>query len=109
MNSIMFAVDDNDMQYVDHSFAFVFLNIMEQLLNGLITFEDLDPLMVETLLFNIFPGGNTILHALHKRERLTRRLIEIAYPTVDDEVTIKYYAPIIPNFKKETCLHLLKS
>lgn len=52
------------MLIVDLSFGYLHWNLIEQLKERKVLVEELDPLMVEELIYSILPGGNTIFHIL---------------------------------------------
>lgn len=60
----LFHRDVVNSQYAEASLTFVHWSLINQLKNDIITLDDLSPKVVETLLYNILPGGNTLLHAL---------------------------------------------
>ena len=58
----MFSIDTHSFDHVDLSFSFLNWNIIEELDEDIIDFNDLDDNIIECLLFNILPGGRTVLH-----------------------------------------------
>lgn len=56
----------NDEQFYDtnHSFTFLHWSIIEQIQKRELSIEDVDEDIFKTLLFNILPGGDTIIHRL---------------------------------------------
>src|SRR5690606_14624091 len=72
-----------------------------------IELEAIDMGAIENLLFNILPGGQTLLHLIADQEDFLKPIIEEAHPEVQNNLTIKYYTPIMPDFEGKTVLHLL--
>eukprot|EP00347_Sterkiella_histriomuscorum_P022786 403337167 len=84
------------------SFALVDWYIIELIRKGKLQVEDVHQDQLKQLIFNILPGGNTILHRLCDREEQLMKLMQIAHP---DEKSIKYHVPFIPNVLGDTPLH----
>ena len=58
----LFSVDLNKPQYFEHSFTFLHWSLIEQLQKKKLKVKALEDPIIEQLLHNILPGGNTILH-----------------------------------------------
>lgn len=57
-------VDPRNINFVVHSFTYLDWEIIEQLSQEKINIPDLSKEEIEKMLFNILPGGQTILHKL---------------------------------------------
>lgn len=53
----MFNIDNNLHHHNETSFSYVHWSLMEQLRDGVLNVEDLEPDLIETLVYNIIPGG----------------------------------------------------
>ena len=62
--SSLFTVDPFRFDYADHSFTYLDWNIIEQFNEETINLDHLDMGFIKNLLFNILPGGETLLHLL---------------------------------------------
>lgn len=103
----LFTVCPYSFDYTDHSFTFLDWNIIEQFNEQTIDIDNLDKCVIEKLLFNILPGGQTLLHLIADQEEFFGPIIDEAHPEVKNHLTIKYYTPIIPNFEGKTAMHIL--
>lgn len=59
-------------------------SLMEQLNEGKINIEDVDQEQVELLLYNILPGGDTVLHKLSKNSAMIERILQVAHNNPND-------------------------
>jgi hypothetical protein len=62
------SVDRNSDYYFEHSFTFLHWSIIEQILKRKVKIKNLEDPVIEQLLYNILPGGNTVLHLLCTHE-----------------------------------------
>jgi len=53
---------------------------MEQLHNGEIMIEDIEPDVLQQMLLNILPGGNTILHKLFDKGDMLIKIFDACHP-----------------------------
>jgi hypothetical protein len=60
----MMTVDPVKWNFNDMSFSFLHWSLIEQIKNGDLEVQDLEPEVVNLILYNILPGGNTVLHLL---------------------------------------------
>jgi hypothetical protein len=67
-------VDRQNYYYMEHSFTFLHWSLIDQLLKGKIKVKDLEDAVTEQLLYNILPGGNTVLHLLISKEKQLIRM-----------------------------------
>jgi hypothetical protein len=61
---------------------------------------------LEMILFNILPGGNSVLHMLAQNDEILP-LLEFSHPDLE-EPTPKYHVPFLPNFETKTALHIFE-
>lgn len=69
----LFSVDNaaffRDGDYlIDLSFSYFHWTIIEQIEAGTLKIKNIDDKTLELILYNILPGGNTILHRLCEKE-----------------------------------------
>ena len=72
----MLTVDKYNYYYFEHSFTFLHWSLIDQILKKQIKIKDLEDPVIEELLYNILPGGNTVLHLLCSIEKELIRLFE---------------------------------
>lgn len=60
----LITVDQHDIKIFEHSFTFLHWSIMEQLAHKKISVDEISDEVLQMLIYNIIPGGNTILHKL---------------------------------------------
>eukprot|EP00347_Sterkiella_histriomuscorum_P018629 403344788 len=97
----MFTIDDKSLYHNQHSFTFLHWSIIEQLQKKKIKVKDLEDSVIQTLLYNILPGGNTVLHMITNSEKELIRIFDEAHQ--DDK--IRYHVPFLPNFLGESPIH----
>lgn len=56
---------DTDLRKFEHSFTFLNWSLFDQLKNKDIKLKDQSVETLKYMIYNILPGGNTILHNLH--------------------------------------------
>lgn len=90
------------------SFSYFHWSLIEQIQNGLMSIDDIDDDILETLLFIILPGGSTLLHrlCLASMDDELLKLLKRSQPNKDEMRDIKMYVPVIPNFDGKTALHI---
>ena len=73
---------------------------MEKLSMGQITVENIDKNTFSQLIYNILPGGNTVLHRLHKNGQAIADLLRICSPNPDKKAIppIETHFPFLENF-----------
>ncbi len=59
-------------------------------------------LVIQSLVYDILPGGNTIFHMLNSRKDELMKIFEICHP----EKEIKIHIPVLPNFKGENVISM---
>lgn len=84
------------------SFTILDWSLIEQIRKGQLDVDNIHEDEIKRILFNILPGGNTILHRLCDREVQLLKVLKKAHP---DEKTIKHHTPFLPNVLGETPLH----
>jgi len=58
----MYTVERQHMQYASLSFTYLHWSLMEQVGNGQINVADINENQLQSMLYNILPGGNSCLH-----------------------------------------------
>jgi len=76
----LLTVDPTDFTFLEQSFTFYHWSLMEQLHKGEIMIEDVEPNVLEQMLLNILPGGNTILHKLFDKEDMLMKIFAVCHP-----------------------------
>ncbi|CDW71088.1 wd-40 repeat protein [Stylonychia lemnae] len=97
----MYTTDGENCYYNSHSFTFLHWSIIEQIQKNKLKVKDLEDPVIEQLLYNILPGGNTVLHLLGSKEKQLMRIFQEAHR--DDQ--IRYHMPFLPNILGETPIH----
>lgn len=64
------TVDERRIEYASLSFSFMHWNLVHQICKERINLTDINEKNLQTLLYNIFPGGNTILHLLIEGDQI---------------------------------------
>lgn len=68
MFTVDYTIEDIRGRFVsDLSFTFLHWNLMEQLESDALKVEQIDAEQLERLIYNILPGGDTVLHKLNKK------------------------------------------
>lgn len=83
------------MHVADMSFTFLHWKMMEQLEKKALQIELIDNSQVELLLYNILPGGNTILHKLSAHGEKIKKLYHIAHPNEENVKEIAIHVPFL--------------
>ena len=65
---------------------------------------DLEESILIPLLYNILPGGNTVLHKLWNKDDEILKIFKFAHSKSSE---IKFHVPLLPNLNGETVLHKL--
>jgi hypothetical protein len=68
------------MHVADLSFTYLHWKLMEQVDLGGVPLEMIDDSQIEIMCYNILPGGNTIMHKLHKNGDNILKIFKIAHP-----------------------------
>ena len=58
------------------------------------------------LIYTILPNGDTLLHRMALDKTNLEKLMTLAHPEENGEVTIKHKIPILPNNEKKTAFHI---
>lgn len=98
----LITADPYKWDHCELSFSFLHWSLIEQLQNGTIKISDLEESVVEAILYNILPGGETVLHKLCEREEELIKIFQIAHPKEDQ---IKYHVPFLPNLVGDSPIH----
>ena len=64
MNQVLYTVDRQKMQYNNLSFTFLHWNLIDSVCKGTLNLNEINENQIQSMLYNILPGGNTILHKL---------------------------------------------
>jgi hypothetical protein len=65
-----YTLDKYNERYVaELSFTYLHWNLMEKLEKGQISVSEIDDDQFQKLIYNILPGGDTVLHRLARKER----------------------------------------
>lgn len=56
--------------------------------------------------YNILPGGNTIMHKLHKSGDNVLKIFKIAHPNEEDVSQMQFHIPFLPNLNHKSPMHL---
>eukprot|EP00347_Sterkiella_histriomuscorum_P010531 403375928 len=92
----MFTVDQHDIQLFEHSFTFLQWSILDQMNNKMIKVKNLDPGMIQLILYNILPGGNTVFHKLYKSQEKISKIFRMSHPNKE----IMYHVPFLQNIQE---------
>lgn len=97
----MLTIDKQNYYYMEHSFTFLHWSLIDQLIKSQIKIKDLEDAVTEQLLYNILPGGNTVLHLLVSKEKELIRIFNEAHT----EEGIRFHVPFLPNILGESPIH----
>ena len=68
----------------------------------------MDDAGVEMLVYNILPGGDTILHKLSDHGEIIRSIFALAHPNEEDVTEVRFHVPFLQNFFEESPMHISK-
>jgi hypothetical protein len=71
--------------------------MMEDLPTRKLMTRDISSEQIEALLYNILPGGETIIHRLKSRPFALEQLYNAAQPDQDKRNVIKFHIPFLPD------------
>lgn len=60
------------------------------------------------MVYNILPGGDTILHKLFNNGEIITQIFQIAHPNPDKIMQMKFHVPFIKNLEHESPMHKCK-
>lgn len=92
--------DKLDRFVIDTSFTFLSWNLVEQLQKGTLQVNQINKEQLKCLIYNIFPGGETILHMLANDGKLIEALYYGCHFYSDEEKCLKadLHLPFLKNF-----------
>ena len=99
----LITVDPYKFNFNITSFTFLHWSLIEQIQNKKIEAHELEEDVVRQILYNILPGGNTVLHKLADNENELISLFKISHPDHSEKPTI--HIPFLPNIRGETPIH----
>ncbi len=89
------AVNDGKGRYIgEQSFTFLQWKMIENLKKGILSPEQVDSTQLKNLCYNIFPGGETVLHKLYNNNDLLMKIFNQAHPNVEDRTAIEFEVPL---------------
>jgi hypothetical protein len=65
----------------------------------------MDKKQIELLIYNILPGGNTVMHKLFHKGETLEKLLEMCHPTKDEQMYIKFEIPFLKNLANKSPIH----
>lgn len=83
------------MHVSDMSFTFLHWKIMEQLEQKKLFIDQIDSSCIEILVYNIIPGGDTILHKLCYHGEVIKKIYELAHPNDENLSETRFHIPFI--------------
>lgn len=83
----------------DMSFTFLHWKIMEQLAAKNINISSIDDSVIEILVYNILPGGDTLLHKLCQNGEVIKKIFVLAHPNEEKISETKFHIPFLQNLK----------
>ncbi|CDW88225.1 UNKNOWN [Stylonychia lemnae] len=92
----LITVDQHNFEYYEHSFTFLHWSLMDQMKKKNIKLKQIQPDMIEFMIYNILPGGNTILHKLFESQDKVAKL----FKTCHTSESIVYHIPFLQNFNQ---------
>eukprot|EP00347_Sterkiella_histriomuscorum_P013502 403364473 len=102
-NDLVNVMIQNDGLYTEASFTFVSWSLIEQLKDNVISLDELEPALLESVIYNIIPGGRTIFHALCNQKDELEKIMKICH--TDDKIV--FHLPFLPDFFGKTPIHIL--
>ncbi|CDW79381.1 UNKNOWN [Stylonychia lemnae] len=103
MIPLMFITDQAYSKRSIAPFTFAHWSLIEQLQQGKLKVEELQENVVREILYNILPGGNTVLHLLCDQHEELTKLLYLAHPQGKE---IKFHMPFISNLDGESPIHI---
>jgi hypothetical protein len=97
-------VDPYKFNFNQLSFTFLHWSLIEQIQKGQLKAEELEDDVIQQILYNFLPGGNTVLHILADNETELLAMLARTHPDLEDG-EIKYHVPFLPNLKGQTPIH----
>ncbi|CDW71666.1 wd-40 repeat protein [Stylonychia lemnae] len=98
----MFKLEDDGESSIT-SFSFAHWSLIEQLVKGKLKIEELQENILQEILLNILPGGNTVLHLLCDQHEELIKLLEVAHPLGK---VIRFHMPFISNLEGLSPIHI---
>ncbi|CDW76646.1 UNKNOWN [Stylonychia lemnae] len=98
----LLSVDQQNYEYYEHSFTFLHWSLMDQMVKKTIKLKQIQPEMIEFMIYNILPGGNTILHKMFKSQNKIAKIFKICH----EQNQIKYHIPFLQNFNGNSPIDL---
>lgn len=94
---------------IDQSFTFLHWNLAEQLEQGALQVDKINIEQLKCLIYNIFPGGETILHKLKDNSHAMEKIYEQCHFYSDEEKKwkFKHHLPFVWNFNGQSPMDLL--
>ena len=103
----LITVDPENFDFNSNSFTYFHWNVIEQIVKKKISVDDLEEQVIWQIIYNILPGGNTVLHLLAENEDQLIAIFQMSHPRVESEESkLKYHVPLLPNLKKLTAIHM---
>ncbi len=112
----MFTVDYSLNNYceryvADLSFSFLHWNLIEQLISGAITVNQIDRNQLKKLIYNILPGGDTVFHrlALSSKGSVISEILTLCHPYTDKATVpaCDIHIPFLDNFQNDSPISIL--
>eukprot|EP00347_Sterkiella_histriomuscorum_P011114 403373706 len=106
--SLLYSLHPSQTGYTELSFTYFHWSIAEQLMKNKINLDQLPESILQLMLLNIFPGGNTFLHKMVKDNQVDdiAFVFDKSQPNKTELADIKIYVPIIKNMQKQSPLHI---
>lgn len=95
-------VEPNNIQYFEHSFTFLHWSIMDQLNRKLIKVKDLRKGTLEFMVYNILPGGNTLMHKIYNSQEKMMKVFRICH----ENDAIDIHMPVLLNMNRNSSFDL---
>lgn len=89
-----------DRYVIDQSFTFLHWNLIEQLIKGTLTLKQINDEQLKSLIYNVFPLGETVLHKMATNGPLLDQLFERCHFYSDERKRwiARYHLPFLFNF-----------
>jgi hypothetical protein len=91
---------------MDLPFTFLNWKIMEELIAGRMTLEDIDDKNIYQLCHTILPGGKTILQMLSAHGDILKKIYDKVHPNEEDRSDMLFEIPFLPDLNGKTVFHL---